>query len=73
MNKEEYSYSHAIFMHSLSTIEQHKEAQGDDSRTMKQALNWWDRTPEFAKENLRKHSFQGRETFNTIFDFYWGE
>ncbi len=70
---KEYSYSYAIFMHTLNTIEQHKAEHGEEQMTMKQALNWWDRTPEFAKQNLREHTFLGRETFNTIYQFYWGE
>lgn len=73
----EYSYANAIFNPTLRTIDYHKTESnnwGDgDHRTMKQALDWWDRLPEFAKENLRVHTFLGKETFNTVFDFYWGE
>lgn len=72
MNNE-YSYSYAIFLHTLNTIEQHKSEFGEEKMTMKQAFNWWDRTPEMAKQNLREHTFLGQETFNTIFQFYWGE
>lgn len=77
MSTEQYSYANAIFNHTLKTIDYHKTEIGNwgdgDPRTMKQALNWWDRLPEMAKENLRNHSFHGKETFNKVFDFYWGE
>ena len=74
MNTEQYSYSWAIFNRTLQTIEEHQnEWSAEKGRTIKQALNWWDRLPEMAKENLRMHSFEGKETFNTVFDFYWGE
>ena len=70
----EYSYSCAIFNRTLSTIEEHpNEWSSVEGRTMKQALDWWNRLPEMAKENLRVHTFQGKETFNMVFDFYWGE
>lgn len=73
----EYSYANAIFNHTLKTIDYHKAESnnwGDgDPRNMKQALDWWNRLPEFAKENLRNHTFLGKETFNTVYDFYWGE
>lgn len=72
---ELYSYSSAIFNRTLTTIDEHKKECELDSvgRSMKQALMWWDRLPEFAKQNLRDHTFLQRETFNMVYDFYWGE
>lgn len=74
MQIEKFSYACAIFNRTLDTIEDHKRSfDGTVRHQFRQSRNWWKCLPEFAKQNLRDHTFLGEETPQTIRDFYWGD
>lgn len=67
------SYAYVIFLETCRQAEVDKERKDSKPFSAIQANIWYKQLPEFAKENLIKHTFMREPTIKDISDFYWGD